>query len=48
MQLLAPGAKVPMKISDIGAFPAIASLPDGSALGAWEENGAIRIEKFRN
>lgn len=28
-------------IAQKGAFPAVVSLPDGSALAAWEENGAI-------
>lgn len=46
VQALTPGAKTPAKISDEGTFPALVSLPDGSALAAWEVNGAIRVEKL--
>jgi hypothetical protein len=46
IQLLAPGAKVPAKLADDGGFPTLASLPNGSALAAWENNGAIRVERL--
>lgn len=43
---LSPGAKVPVKLSEDGAFPVVASLPDGSALVAWEEKGSIRVGRL--
>jgi hypothetical protein len=46
LQLLSPGAKTPVKLADDGGFPAIATLSDGSALAAWEQNGSIRIERL--
>ena len=46
IQLLAPGAKAPLKIAADGGFPAIAGLPDGSTLAAWEDNGAIQIKRL--
>jgi hypothetical protein len=47
IELLSPGAKAPVKIADGGGFPVLAALPDGSALAAWEQNGAIRVEKLQ-
>jgi hypothetical protein len=38
---LVPGSTTPQRLSENGAFPSIVSLPDGSMLAAWEENGAI-------
>ena len=46
LEALYPGTKLPVKISDDGGFPAVAALPDGSALAAWEEKESIRIEKL--
>jgi hypothetical protein len=43
---LTPGSSTPQRISEIGAFPAIVALPDGSMLAAWEENGAIATAKL--
>jgi hypothetical protein len=46
IKALSPGARAPVTISDEGGFPALASLPNGSALVAWEEKNAIRVEKL--
>ncbi|HYA16283.1 MAG TPA: sialidase family protein [Bryobacteraceae bacterium] len=46
IRLLAPGTKTAVKLADDGGFPAVAGLPDGSALAAWEENSSIRIERL--
>jgi hypothetical protein len=35
------------QLSESGAFPSLLGLPDGSALAAWEENGAIQIRRLR-
>lgn len=34
-------------LSKNGAFPVLASLPDGDVLAAWEENGAISLRRLR-
>jgi hypothetical protein len=47
IEALSPNAKSPVKVGDDGGFPALTALPDGSALAAWEEKGAIRIEKLQ-
>jgi len=47
IEALAPGAKASVKLSEEGAVPVVASLPDGSALAAWEEKGSVRVEKLR-
>jgi hypothetical protein len=41
-----PNAARPTHLSDVGAFPAIVTLPDGGMLAAWEENGAIATARF--
>lgn len=41
-----PGDGQPVKLSETGAFPALAGLPDGSVLAAWEENGAIATQRI--
>ncbi len=46
IEMLSPGAKTPVKISNEGGFPVLASLPDGSALVAWEQKNAIHVEKL--
>jgi hypothetical protein len=38
-----PGEGAASRLSTTGAFPAVVALPDGSALAAWEENGAITM-----
>lgn len=38
-----PGAKEPICVSAAGAFPALTSLPNGSVLAAWEQDGAIKL-----
>ena len=41
-----PGKEAAAQLSDDGAFPNVTALPDGSALAAWEEKGAIRLERL--
>jgi hypothetical protein len=41
IDLLAPGAATPQRLSENGAFPAIVALADGTMLAAWEENGSL-------
>jgi hypothetical protein len=41
IEMHGPNAGAPAHLSNAGAFPAIARLPDGGMLVAWEENGAI-------
>jgi hypothetical protein len=41
IELTIPGAAQPTKLSNTGAYPALASLADGSILAAWEDNGRI-------
>jgi hypothetical protein len=41
-----PNAARPTHLSDVGAFPAIVTLPDGGMLAAWEENGTIATARF--
>jgi hypothetical protein len=50
VQLQEPGEKLPVALSPTGSFPALIALPDGSALAAWEQNGAIatRVEGRTN
>lgn len=47
IEALTPGAKTPVTISPEGIFPTLLALPDGSALAAWEQNGAIRVQKLQ-
>jgi hypothetical protein len=46
IELHVPNAAKPTHLSDVGAFPAIVTLPDGGMLAAWEENGAISTARF--
>ena len=41
-----PGAAAPQHLSDAGGFPALLTLPDGSILAAWEENGSIATRRL--
>ena len=41
IQLYAAGQT--SRLSDTGAFPTILTLPDGTLLAGWEENGAITL-----
>ena len=41
VELHAPGASSPSRLSTAGAFPAMVALSDGGMLVAWEEGGAI-------
>ncbi len=43
---LRPPDGPPVKLADQGAFPAIAVLPDGSVVAAWEEKDAITIRQL--
>ena len=47
IQALTPTSKSAKKISEDGAFPNLAVLPDGSALAAWEEKGSIRTANLQ-
>ena len=44
IQLLAPGDKQAHVVSGKGSFPAIAGLPSGGAIAAWEDSGKIAIQ----
>jgi hypothetical protein len=46
IELLAPGAAAPQRISESGAFPSLIALPDGAVLAAWEENGGIATRRI--
>jgi hypothetical protein len=46
IEMHVPNAMKPTHLSDVGAFPAIVTLPDGGMLAAWEENGAIATARF--
>jgi hypothetical protein len=46
IRLLEPGAASERTISESGSFPALISLPDGSVLAAWEENGTIATRRI--
>lgn len=41
-----PGSTVSTHLSDAGAFPTMLTLPDGSILAAWEENGSIATRRL--
>lgn len=43
VRVLAPGKKEPLLLAPQGTFPNIAALPNGHALVAWEDEGAIQI-----
>ena len=34
------------QLAENGAFPSVLGLPGGGALAAWEENGAIQIQRL--
>jgi hypothetical protein len=46
IQTLTPGASAPTAVAPQGSFPNLTALPDGSALLAWEDNGAIKTRKL--
>jgi hypothetical protein len=46
IEVRAPGAASPAKLSEKGAFPALTPLADGSVLAAWEEDGAIATRQL--
>jgi hypothetical protein len=48
IEALPPGAASPARLSEAGAFPTAAALPDGSVLAAWEENGAISMGQIKS
>ena len=41
VQLQEPGKKKPVTLSSNGSYPALVTLPNGSVLAAWEQDGAI-------
>ncbi|HVP00093.1 MAG TPA: sialidase family protein [Bryobacteraceae bacterium] len=43
IELLGPLDRTPRALGSKGSFPAIAALPQGGALAAWEDNGTIAI-----
>jgi Neuraminidase (sialidase) len=46
IEMHAPNAAGPTRLSDVGGFPAVVTLPDGGMLAAWEENGTIATARF--
>lgn len=50
IMLQEPGKSAPLILSSTGSFPALAALPDGSVLAAWEqdEGVATRMEEHTN
>ncbi|HEY2015537.1 MAG TPA: sialidase family protein [Bryobacteraceae bacterium] len=46
IQARVPGSQSSVQLSAAGAFPSILTLPSGSVLAAWEENGAIATHRF--
>jgi hypothetical protein len=46
IEMHVPNAMKSTHLSDVGAFPAIVTLPDGGMLAAWEEQGAIATARF--
>jgi hypothetical protein len=44
IRALLAGQKEPISVSQKGAFSNMLALPNGQALVAWEDDGAIRIE----
>jgi hypothetical protein len=46
IRALLPGNKESVLISPKGAFPNIVALPNGQKLGAWEDDGAVQIQKL--
>ena len=41
-----PGKSQPIDLGAKGSFPAIAALPGGAALAAWEQDGQITIRQI--
>jgi hypothetical protein len=46
IELHAPGASSPSRLSPAGAFPAMVALSDGGMLVAWEEGGTIATARL--
>ena len=44
IEVHAPSEKTPVCLSPTGSFPALANLPNGSVLAAWEEDGQIHLK----
>ena len=47
VELLSPGHAKPSTIAPQGSFPAIAAVPDGHAVAAWENAGKIEVQVVR-
>ena len=45
VRVLLPGKKDPIVLAPKGTFPNIVALPNGRALAAWEDEGAIRMQQ---
>jgi hypothetical protein len=45
IELWESGATKPTTLSTTGAFPTLLTMPDGSALAAWEDHGSIEIAR---
>ena len=45
IRLLAPGKSDPIPVSEKGTFPAVAALPHGGAVIAWEDDGKIELQE---
>jgi hypothetical protein len=43
---LLPGATTPTRLSESGAFPTLLTLPDGTVLAAWEQEGTIATKRL--
>jgi hypothetical protein len=41
-----PGQAQPVELAAQGGFPQVITLPDGSALAAWEDHGRIELKKL--
>ena len=48
VQLQEPGKEAPITLSPAGSFPALATLPDGSVLATWEQDGGIATRVARS
>jgi hypothetical protein len=46
IELHVPGGTGTTQLAKTGAFPAIVTLPDGTMLAAWEEDGAIGVTRL--
>jgi hypothetical protein len=47
IEAVLPGKSGPTTVSPKGSFPAIAALPNGGVLAAWEDAGKIEIRRLR-